>query len=129
MGEKQQGMVSFVLTIVESLEKNGDLPDFLRILKEKGYLDKEETSKTESVADKTWYPDELEGYFRIFEDVEGDIDIRIARCIPSKEYADAIAALPNLVRAAKCTVNLWSDEARSGKTNLLVAALKEAGEL
>ncbi len=104
MGEKiyGEGLVNFVITIVESLEKNGDLPDFLRILAEKGYLDKkEETPK--GIADEEWgvrsaHRDDPPYCVYRKADWYGR---HIAARIPTRELADAIAALPELVKAAR----------------------------
>jgi len=119
--------------LIKVLHEEGGLDNFITMLELKGYLPGKEEEKPTSIADQTW---EVEGYgyqksvtYTVYNRSGGS---KIARKIPTKELADAIAALPNLVKAAQNMVKYCDHDCINDRvecTHTLRRALEKAGEL
>ena len=127
-------MENLIGRVIESLEENGMLEDVLELLREKRYLDKEE--KPTSIADAQWiFEAGIKGYTVCDKRVVGQSWAPdIANTVPTKELATTIAALPDLVKAAKGALHVLQNLTGVYHENETVAirgieeALEKAGE-
>lgn len=122
-------MVNLVIDVVEALNKRSshdDLRKGLDLLKERGYLDKEEETKV-SVADEKWEIIEEPGKPFCIRSITSDFIV--ATGIHYREAAEPIAAMPELVKAARAILkHTWNWDDPPAFVVLAKEALEKAGE-
>lgn len=104
MSEKfSPDIANIIMHLLGALHENDEqaTDKILALLKEKGYLDKEEDAPT-SIADEKWYCkwSGTREYALIHTESKHGARIEVACGISEERYATAIAALPELVKAA-----------------------------
>ena len=129
-------IVNLIMHLVEALDENEEraVDKLLELLREKGYLDKEETPTT-SVADESWWsehcnaiPPRKKWMSEVYTMRQGE-RVKIA-FVNSFSDTEKIAALPKLVKAARSTVHAFTKNVNAGLAVCdLIEALEKAGEI